>query len=241
MIVWMILIAVFLLIFVVPYGVDASYESGVIRLGVKVGFIRIWLLPKKPKTEKKLAKEEKKKAKKAAREAKKAADKAEKQRNQTLKVKAKKPMDLPFVYALVKMGIRAVKRVFRSFTVDRLKLYYVVATNDPYDTAIQYSYLCAALAALPEIAGDVIHIRKPDVQVGMDFTREKPIISGRIVISLQLYKIVCVALAFAVEFIRWKNTHRQTDVMANERTEENGREQDQRIDGCNNEQDQTAC
>jgi len=245
LIVWMIIIAVFLLIFVVPYGVDAAYESGVVRLGIKVGFLRIWLLPKKPKTEKQQkrqqAKEEKKKAKKAEKEAKKAAEKAEKQRNQTQKVQEKKPLDLSFVFALVKMGIRAVKRVFRSFSIDRLKLHYVVATNDPYDTAVQYSYLCAALAALPEIAGGVIRIRKPDVQVGMDFTQDKPEISGRIVVSLQLYKIVCVALAFAVEFIRWKNTHRQTDVIANERKEENGREQDQRIDGCDHEQDQTAC
>ena len=241
----MIIIAILLLIFVVPYGVDAAYEDEVFRLGIKAGPFRIWLLPKKVKTEKQLKKQQEKEAKKQARkaekDAKKAAAKAEKARNQVQTVKPKKPLDIPFILALVKMGIRAVKRVFRSFTIDHLKLYYVVATKDPYDTAIQYSYLCGALAALPEIAGNVIHIRKPDVQIGMDFTQEKPVICGRIVISLQLYKIVCVALAFAVEFIRWKKTHRSSDVEANERKDENGREQDQRTDGCNDEQNQAAC
>ena len=245
LIVLMIVIAILLLIFVVPYGIDAAYEEGTVRLGVKAGPFRIWILPKKPKTEKQLLKqqrkEERKKAKKAQKDAKKAAAKAQKTQNQVQTVKPKKPLDIPFILALAKMGIRAVKRVFRSFTIDSLMLYYVVATKDPYDTAIQYSYLCGALAALPEIAGNVIRIRKPDVQIGMDFTQEKPVVSGRIVISLQLYKIVCVALAFAVEFIRWKNTHRSPDVKANERKDENGREQDQRTDGCNDEQNQTAC
>ena len=237
MVVLIIFIAILLLIFAVPYGVDASDEDSVVRLGIKAGPFRIWLLPKKPKTEKQLLKQQRREVKKAE----KAADKKAKERNQTQTVKPKKKLDIPFLCALVKIGCRAVRRTFRSFTVDHLKLHYVVATKDPYDTATQYSYLCGALASVPEIVGDVVRVRRQDVQLGMDFTREKPVISARIVISLQLYKLVWVALMFAVEFMRWKKTHPTPDVAANERKIENGREQDQRTDGCNHEQDQTAC
>ena len=219
LVVLIIFIAILLLIFAVPYGVDASYENAVLRLGVKAGPFRIWLLPKKEKSEKKLQKQQNKAAgKKPAKN---------KEQDQAQTVKPKKKLDIPFLIALVKIGCRAIKRVSRSFSVDYLRLYYVVATNDPYDTAIQYSYLCGALAAVPEILGDTVHVRKQDVQLGMDFTREKPEISGRIVISLQLYKLVWVACLFGVEFMRWKKTHRTPDVEANERENENGREQNQ--------------
>ena len=66
MIVLMIVIAILLLIFVVPYGIDAAYEEGTVRLGVKAGPFRIWILPKKPKTEKQLLKQQRKEERKKA-------------------------------------------------------------------------------------------------------------------------------------------------------------------------------
>ena len=66
--VWIIILAVLaaliLLVFFVPYGVEASYEDGVFRLGIKAGPIYIGLFPKKPLTEKQKARKEKKQAKK---------------------------------------------------------------------------------------------------------------------------------------------------------------------------------
>ena len=101
MIVLMIIIAIFLLIFVLPYGIDAAYEESVFRLGIKAGPFRFWLLPKKTKTEKQLLKQQqreaRKKAKKAEKDAKKAAAKAAKEQNQVQTVKPKKPLDIPFL------------------------------------------------------------------------------------------------------------------------------------------------
>lgn len=34
-----------------PYGVDVGYADEVLRVGIKAGPLRIWLLPKKPLTE----------------------------------------------------------------------------------------------------------------------------------------------------------------------------------------------
>ena len=58
-----------LLVFFLPYGVDVGYADEVLRVGIKAGPLRIWLLPKKPLTEKQRLKAEAKKAKKEARRA----------------------------------------------------------------------------------------------------------------------------------------------------------------------------
>ena len=80
MVVLIILIVILLLVFAVPYGVDVSYESDTLCLGVKAGPLRIRLLPQKPKTAKQMERQDRKKQKKKARQearaAKKEADKA---------------------------------------------------------------------------------------------------------------------------------------------------------------------
>ena len=57
MIVLIILLALIVLVFFVPYGVDAAYENGQARLSVRAGPVSIRLYPKKPKTAKQLERE----------------------------------------------------------------------------------------------------------------------------------------------------------------------------------------
>ncbi len=226
MIVLLILALLILLVFFVPYGVDASYAQSVLSLYVKAGPLRFRLLPKKPKTEKQLEREKKREEKKAAKKRAKAEKKAKAKESleETQKVKEKKPLDLDFLLALAKMAVRAIRRFFRSFTIERLELTYVVATPDPYDTATQYAYLCGGLSALEPMAGSVIHVKKKDIRVGMDFTTEKALIEGRLVLTLQLFRIVHLAVAFGVEFIRWKiQQSRLRKAGSDERTDYHGR------------------
>ena len=56
-----------LLVFFLPYGVDVGYADEVLRVGIKAGPLRIWLLPKKPLTEKQRLKAEAKKGRKEGR------------------------------------------------------------------------------------------------------------------------------------------------------------------------------
>ena len=86
---WSILAALtilILLVFFLPYGVDVGYADEVLRVGIKAGPLRVWLLPKKPLTEKKRLKAEEKKAKKEARRAARAAKKAAAAKGLTIKV-----------------------------------------------------------------------------------------------------------------------------------------------------------
>lgn len=53
-------------------------------------------------------------------------------------VKPKPKLDFDTIVALLRMGSHAIRRFFRSFTVNFFQLHYTVACRDPYDTAIQY-------------------------------------------------------------------------------------------------------
>jgi len=224
------LLALLLLIFAVPYGVDVSYVQGVLGLKIKVGPFRVRILPKKPLTPRQQARAEKKKekklAKKKAAEEKKAS--AGPSRDETIKVKKKREWDFDFLLALLKMGAHAIRRFFHSFRIDLFRLHYVVATPDPYNTAMQYGYICSAVQELPNLTGKVIRVGRKDIEIGSDFTADKPVIDARIVLSLQLFRLVHLAVAFAVEYLQWKiNNRRKKAAATSERKDDNGREQDQ--------------
>ena len=211
-----------LLVFFLPYGVDVGYADEVLRVGIKAGPLRIWLLPKKPLTEKQRLKAEAKKAKKEARRAAK-----EKEINDSVTVKPKPKLDFDTIVALLRMGSHAIRRFFRSFTVNFFQLHYTVACRDPYDTAIQYGMACAAAETLPALAGKKIRVLRRDIEIGADYTSEEPTVSARIVLSLQLFRLVHLAVALGVEFLKWKINSRPEDKPAaatNERKDDNGRE-----------------
>ena len=148
MIVLIILLALIALIFFVPYGVDAAYENGQARLYVRAGPVNIIrLFPKKPKTARQLEKERRKKEEKAAKnEAKKEEEEKpseqEESADETIKVKKQRQLDFETVMALLEMGVHAIRRFFRSFTVDYFKLHCTMAGGDPYNTAMAYGYMC---------------------------------------------------------------------------------------------------
>ena len=225
-----VLAALILLVFFLPYGVDVGYADEVLRVGIKAGPIRVWLLPKKPLTEKQKQKAEAKKAKKEERRAAKAAKKAaaakEKEINDAVTVKPKPKLDFDTVVTLLRMGSHAIRRFFRSFTVNFFQLHYTVACRDPYDTAVQYGMACAAAEALPALAGKKFRVLRRDIEIGADYTSEEPTIAVRIVLSLQLFRLVHLAVALGAEFLKWKiNSRREEPAAAtNERKDDNGRE-----------------
>ncbi len=218
-----VLAVLILLVFFLPYGVDVGYADEVLRVGIKAGPLRIWLLPKKPLTEKQKAKKEERRAAKAA---KKAAAAKDKEINDSVTVKPKPKLDFDTIVALLRMGSHAIRRFFRSFTVNFFQLHYTVACRDPYDTAIQYGMACAAAETLPALAGNKIRVLRRDIEIGADYTSEEPTISVRIVVSLQLFRLVHLAVALGVEFLKWKINSRRDEPAAamNERKDDNGRE-----------------
>ena len=97
-------------------------------------------------------------------------------------------------------------------------------SDDPRQSA--KTYACAAAEALPALAGKKIRVLRRDIEIGADYTSEEPIIAVRIVLSLQLFRLVHLAVALGAEFLKWKiNSRREQPAAAmNERKDDNGRE-----------------
>ena len=217
MIVLIILLVLIGLIFFVPYGLDAAYENGKARLCVRAGPVSIRMYPQKPKTEKQLEKERRKKEKKAAKASAKKAEKKEeksssgeepKSKDETIKVKKQRDLDFDTIMALLEIGIRAIRRFFCSFTVDYFKLHCTLAGSDPYNTAMGYGYMCSAVEWLETLSKDKIILQRRDIALNADFTGDRPEVDVRIIITLQLFKIVHMAVAFGVEYLAWSFRNR---------------------------------
>ena len=236
-----IILLLILLVFFVPYGVDAGYEEGVIFLRVKAGPFRYTLYPKKPDSKRRKKKQRGKKdetgsgqkaesAQKKKKEKKKSktADTAEQGVSETITVREKTRWDLDTITALAKMALNALRRFFRGFRVDFLKFHLIVAGSDPYATALRYGTLCAAAEVL-SAAGDTGRLRSRDIALGCDFERSFPEIAVRIVVTVQLYKFVHMAVMFLAEYALWKiRTRREKKAAAlAEREDDNGRQQDE--------------
>ena len=239
-----ILLLLILLVLVIPFGVDAGYEEGVIFLRAKAGPFRYTLYPKKRRKKKERgdkdgtapekkddeAEKKKKKKKKKKKEKKKEepAKPAEQGVDETLTVREKTRWDLDTIAALTKMALNALRRFFRGFRVDFLKLHLIVAGGDPYDTALRYGTLCAAAETLSAV-GDKSRLRRRDIALGCDFERTFPEIAVRIVVTVQLYRFVHMAVMFLAEYILWKfRTRREKKAAAlAERKDDNGRQQDE--------------
>ncbi len=235
-IILIILLALIALIFFVPYGVDAGYEDGAAWLKVAAGPFRLTLYPKKPQSEKQQAREEKKRQKKEAKKKTAESKKPEKPseekpkvNNETIKLRRQLPMDFDHIMMYLKLASHAIRRFFNSFTIDLFRLHYTAAGRDPYATAMQYGYACSAVETLPALTGQIIRVRKNDVAIDSDFTADSPSAAVRIVLTLQLYKIVHMAVAFLAEYISWNRKLKAESVSAvtKKREDENGRQQDQ--------------
>lgn len=226
---WIVLSVLLLLIFLIfflPYGVDILYKKECLQIGVKAGPIRVRILPRRPSTEKQLLKKEKKQAKKEAKKAAKAEKKATavSKMDETIQVKKKKPLNIDLLFALLEMAAHAIRRFFRSFTISIFRFYFCAASKDPYYTSVEYGYACALAEALPELCGNVIHVKKREVVIDADYTAEEPSAELYMACTLQLFKIVYVGIAFAAEFIAWKIKHRSNNAENKERVGKNGRE-----------------
>ena len=180
-----------------PVGVDAAYADDVFSLAARIGPFRLRLLPKPPD-----AKPKKKKPPKP---------KKEKPKKQSA------PPDIRTILALAKLGLQALDRFRqrqmcirdRRLRVQLLRLVFVSGAPDPYDTALAFGYVNAALGALTPLAERALRIDERDIQTGVDFQAEQPRIDARIVCTIRIGQIVVIALAFGVGFLKQKRNAKQ--------------------------------
>ena len=212
----MIILAVFVLIGIIPVGVDAGYINSEVSVKIKAAFVNIPVVPKKEK-----APELNKKKKKS----------------DSTENKTKKKFDFDFVLAIIKMGLRALERFRKKLSIDHLMLHYTSGGDDPYSVAMQVGYVSAAMSALLPPADHILKIRSRDIEVSADFQSENTRIDARLVMTIQIWEILYIALAFGFEFLRYKFKQRRQNPN-DERMDNNGKHSHKRSDAGSDEQGQ---
>lgn len=180
------LLALLTLLNLLRVGVSAGYEAQAFSVSARVGPLTIPVWPRPPAEEPKKPKKEKPpKEPKAPQE----------------QTKEKK-LDFDTILALVKLALKAAGSFRRKLTVELFRLVFVAGSSDPYDTAMQSAYVQAALGSLRPLAQRALHIQERDVQVGADFTADKPRIEARLTLTIRIGQIVAIGVVFGVGYLK---------------------------------------
>ena len=180
------LLALLTLLNLLRVGVSAGYEAQAFSVSARVGPLTIPVWPRPPAKEpKKPIKEKPPKEPKAPQE-------------QT----KEKELDFDTILALAKLALKAAGSFRRKLTVELFRLVFVAGSSDPYDTAMQSAYVQAALGSLRPLAQRALHIQERDVQVGADFTADKPRIEARLTLTIRIGQIVAIGVVFGVGYLK---------------------------------------
>lgn len=180
------LLALLTLLNLLRVGVSAGYEAQAFSVSARVGPLTIPVWPRPPAEEPKKPKKEKPpKEPKAPQE-------------QT----KEKELDFDTVLALAKLALKAAGSFRRKLTVELFRLVFVAGSSDPYETAMQSAYVQAALGGLRPLAQRALHIQERDVQVGADFTADKPRIEARLTLTIRIGQIVVIGVVFGVGYLK---------------------------------------
>ena len=169
-----------------PVGADIGYIGGEFRLAARLDGFAIQLLPKKPEDPNKPKKEKK--------------PQKEKKHKKPEKEKPKKKLSFT-KEELLELAQKALKGLgkFGKLTVRHFMLHYVAAGEDPYDTAMTYNYVNAALCMLAPLCAGCFRVRgDTDVRTDIDFTSDKMSIDFELSITLRLIQALHALLAVAV-------------------------------------------
>lgn len=184
-----VILMVLILLLAVPVGVDIGYNESGPRLLIRVWRFTFCVFPHQPKEKKKVE-----------------------QKKQKTKDKKTGIPDITKdeVLDAVSVAVRALKKL--RFRLYRLKLYFISAFEDPYQTAMVYGYANAAVQAL-----GLSNLKQADVQLGVDFERDSYYFDGYGSVTVRIYYIMklCVTLVVGVVPILWRRRKRMKTIENN--------------------------
>ena len=163
-----VLIGLIVLILMIPVGADLGYEDGKLHVSAKVMGMLLQLYPRPPGEKK----EKKKKKPKKQKEKKEPENKEKKEQQPKKKKKRKLPFNRDELLELLKVALRGFGKFGRKFKVDRFVLRYVAAGYDPYNVAMTYGKVNAALSAIAPACAQRFTVKDCDVWTDVDFTRD---------------------------------------------------------------------
>ena len=186
---WLITIAVFTALAVLPLGVSVAYDAAGLLVRVIAGPVRVTLIPAK-KRAKKEKKTREKKPKKASAPAKVAS------------TEAQKGGSLKEFIPLVQIALDMMDAFRRKLRVNRLEAKIVLAGDDPADLAINYGRAWTALGNLWPRLESFLVIRKRSVEVQCDFAADQTLITARLDVTITLGRMLAISVVYGIRAIK---------------------------------------
>jgi hypothetical protein len=173
-----VILVILFLIAVLPIKIRIKYDDSGILLALYIWLFKKQILPA----------EEKKKSSSKKKDKKPKPEKAEKSE--------KKKPELTDILELVKGMIPPVldtlSRLRRKIKIETLKLYYTVASSDPYDTAMNYGKVSAGVGVIVPALEKAFRFGKKDIRTSVNFETDKSIIEADVLIVIRIWEIIYV-------------------------------------------------
>lgn len=179
-------------------GVDVGFD-GEVRLAIKIGFIRVHLLPSKPKKPKK----QKKKQPAAKKPAQKPA------------AAPKKPLfsgDPKELRALLQLGVQTLGDLRRKLRVEVLTLFvYFGGGDDPAKNAIAYGRAWAVIGSITPLLDQLFVIQKRRIEPRFAPQEDKLRVEGRIVLTITIGRALALGIRAGLGFLRIVSNKKKGD------------------------------
>lgn len=179
-------------------GVDVGFD-GEVRLAIKIGFIRVRILPSKPK------KPKKQKMKQPA--AKKPAQKPA--------AAPKKPLfsgDPQELRALLQLGVQTLGDLRRKLRVEVLTLFvYFGGGDDPAKNAIAYGRAWAVIGSITPLLDQLFVIQKRRIEPRFAPQEDKLRVEGRIVLTITIGRALALGIRAGLGFLRIVSNKKKGD------------------------------
>lgn len=201
---WMTLLVIFAvlaLIGCIPAGVDARYNKDGVFLAAKIWFVKLQLLPAKPKKPKKAAKKQPKAQKQT--EAKKTAP-AEKKQSALLSGGVEGLLEL------LDLAFDTLGNLRRKLRVNELTLRVTIpGGDDPAKAAMNYGRAWAAVGALTPAMERLFVIKKRDIQPFLDYNETDMQLDAHLTITITIGRSLALALRAGIRFLKIMNQRKK--------------------------------
>ena len=183
-----ILLLIFLAVQLSRVGVEAAFGSQT-RVVLRLGLIRLQILPKKEKAPPKREKPEKKK---------KGSGKPKKEPWKPAPSAVLK--SLPELWRILKKGLAM---TFRRIRISPMKISAVIGGNDPADTALLYGRLSAAMYAVLPVLQELVRMPDPQIHLEPELQGGETKISGEVGASFLIWDLTVMGFACGIPLIKW--------------------------------------
>ena len=183
------ILALLFLLGCIPLSGGGEYSSAGASLWLRLGPVRITLLPRKQKTQKQRKEKSPQKP----------------ERPQKAKPERQKPTlggSLAYAKALLPLALECARRVWGAIYLNTLYLELQVGAEDPGEAAMAYGRANAALGAIWTPLVRAFHVKDGHARVNLDFDRKEPALYARAELSIRLGQALWLGLYFGLKALR---------------------------------------